>query len=124
MEILVSLETRPFGTGREYELEIVIDGKRFDALQVAFRIWLEFRDLAASVANGCLTRVEAGTCHLEATLTTEDILLAKWPRDIDLTTALMVEPPLRIRRPATPAPRDRSIDLTEGSQLTRQRVES
>lgn len=123
VETLVSLGSRPFGTGREYELEIVIDGKRLDTVQLAFRVWLEFRELAAAVANGCITRVESGSCHLEATLTADDVVLTKWPRDIDLTTALIVDPPLRIRRPATPAPRDRRIDLADGGQITRQRVE-
>jgi hypothetical protein len=107
LRTVVDVATQTFTAGREATLDISIDEWPVSELPVRLDIVLEVRALVAAVQNGCLTQVSSGQCKVTSTLLVDNVALPSYTMTIDLSAALVLDPPVPLAPPAPLTPPQR-----------------
>jgi hypothetical protein len=101
----VTVSEHRFRTDRSTILEVRVDGERLSDLVVDLAVEFCVRALDATLREGCVVRLSSGRCDVTAVVTVSGVPLPEAKATLDLTVAMSVSPPIRIRpRPETPRP--------------------
>lgn len=105
----VHLDDHTYPMVREGTVRVSVDNLPPLELPLRLEVDLGLHGVTAVLADGGIAEIACGTGHLELRCFLQDVELARWPYDVDLTVTVRLDPPI-VLVPAAPAPRTEQAD--------------